>query len=453
MREDGYVEENDEEPIDPSAFTDTHQLRLRPYDYQEILIRRELPARYNFAAWGTKAGKTTSGVMRMVRSLWETEDQNFRWIAPYYRQSEIARKRILKVLPKGYYDYAAKTQTITGPSGSTLSFHSGDRPDTIPGEDCHGVIIDEASRVKEDVYNATLSTVLATRGWILAISTPRGKNWFYQECKKGWEETPGYWFARFTSAANPTMDRKTLADTERAMPKFVYDEMVMAKFISSATGTFPDLMACSTGTLPRNAPEEGRQYIIAMDVGKIRDNNVITIWDALDGALVHWAIATGRDYSLIIEDVSYLSKLWNDAPCIIERNGPGEPIIDTLKARGVPMVTGPQGEPGHTTTAGNKPLLVHQWSMALRNGEPMLPSPARFPELHTEHANFEYSISPAGNWTFEAATGHHDDIVMSCLLGWWAITNYAQPKWWRADPGSVAKRLRKVDTRDVKVMN
>jgi hypothetical protein len=429
------------------------RLVLQPFDYQRELVEHALPARFNFLAWGTKAGKTTSAVMRMTRLLWETKDMRYRWIAPFSYQTEIGRLRILRLLPKGYFTYQAKHQIITGPRGSQLSFHSGERPDTLPGDDVDGAVLDEASRLREEVFTNTVSTLLATRGWLMAISTPHGRNWFYQQCKKAWQGEKDYFFRRYTSQANPTMDKATMDHTRRSLPEFIFREMVLAEFISQTAATFPDMMPCSTPTLPRNGPQEGRQYLLAVDVGQIRDRNVITIWDVFDAAIVSWAVAHGRDYTLIASDIQYLSKIWNEAPVLIERNGPGIPIIQMLNARGCNLAKGPSGDLGFTTTGGNKPALVHSWGLALRNGEPLLPSRDKWPDLYTEHENFEYTITKAGYWTFEAAPGFHDDIVMSCLIGWWGIThNQVAPSWWRPGEGG-GGAAPKADPRDKTIMN
>jgi hypothetical protein len=424
------------------------QLIVSPYDYQRELVESELPARFNFLAWGTKAGKTTTAVLRTCKLLWETRDKRYRWIAPFHGQSEMAKQRILRIMPKGYYDYSAKANTITGPMGSQVAFYSGERTDTLPGDDVDGAILDEASRLREEVFNITVSTVMATGGWIMATSTPHGRNWFYQQCKKAWNDEPDYYFKRYTSVANPNMDRQVLDQTRRAVPEFIYREMVMAEFISQTATTFPDLMPCSTPTLPRNGPTPGHFYIISVDVGQIRDRNVITIWDVFDASLVSWAVAQGRDYTLIEEDIVYLSKAWNHATVFVERNGPGLPIVQRLKLRGIPLGKGPSGEEGFTTTGGNKPALVHQWGLALRNREPLIPSRDKWPDLYTEHENFEYTINKSGHWTFEAATGFHDDIVMACLIGWWAVVNNQRVPEWKRVSG-----VRKVGRRDKIIVN
>lgn len=413
------------------------QYVLRPYPYQRELVESDLPARFCFLAWGNKAGKTSSMVMRMARLLWEEENKTYRWIAPFWRQADIALTRLLKILPPRYFQFSVSKSTISrkGKNGSSLSFHSGEKPDAIPGEDVHGCVLDEASRIREAVFHNTMTTLLATRGWLCAISTPHGRNWFYQQCKLAMSGEPGYYYRNFPSYKNPLFDPETIQAYQRTWPEMIYRESIEAEFVHDAAATFPDLSLCATPQLPRNRPDAGKTYVIGVDVGQMRDQNVATVWDVFDGALVSWQVARGRDYTLIEDDLYHLSQRWNHAGILIERNGPGIGIIQHLRRRGANLLTGPDGQYGFTTTGGNKPALVHHWGMALRAQEPMLPPRAAWPALYDEHENFEYTINKSGGWSFEAAVGHHDDIVMSCLIGWWAVgTNTVRPSYWR--PGS-----------------
>ncbi len=417
---------------------------LNPHDYQVDLLTEKLPSRLNFYAWGSKAGKTTSMVLRLIRLLWETEGKRYRWIAPFHRQSKIAENRIRRAFPAGYFKYKASERAIIGPQGSILTFHSGDRPDTIPGEDVDGAVLDEAARLKEEAYEATLSTTFATNGWIVAISTPTGRNWFYREYRLGEKRQANHFAKHFPTYVNPIFQtpegRRNLEESRASLPVPVYEQLVEAKFIADTATIFPDLEPCASPHVPESLPEQGKIYVIAMDVGQIVDFNVSTVWDVLDGSLVDWVRYNGVAYPQIQYDTAQLSKRWNNAIVWVESNGPGLPIAQNLAIAGVPVGKGPGGNIGFSMTSGSKPALVHAWSLALRNQEPILPlrypSPGQdprrcWPELYAEHEEFEYAIGKTGHWSFSAAGSGHDDTVMSCLIGWYAVTkNTTIPKYW-----------------------
>ncbi len=443
------------------------RLHLLPYKYQLELVPRitngdivdPLPARFAFYAWGSKAGKTTSAILRASALLWGTQDRIYRWIAPFHRQSKIAETRLRKVLPEPAFKYRASERMIIGPQGTVLSFHSGDRPDTIPGEDCDGVILDEAARLKEDVFENSLSTVLATNGWIMAISTPTGRNYFYRHCQLGRKGTANHFFRHFPTTINSLFQsyegKKNLQDTKDSLPDFVYRQLILAEFVAETQSVFPSLEPCSSPHLPQNRPTPGKVYIISVDVGQIVDYNVATVWDVYDGSLAHWWRQKGMDYVGVQANLGAYSRQWNDARVFVERNGPGLPIAQNLAAAGVPVGVGPDGNMGFAMTGGSKPALVHSWGLALRNREPILPERepsirggSGWRELYEEHESYEYTITKSGNWTVSAPGGEddHDDIVMSCLIGWWALgQNVLPPKFWRAGGGggkSIGRRDR-----------
>lgn len=444
----GYVdrETNTREPrvvrVRGQGKTARLHLRIRPY--QEILVPNvenggivndPIPARFSFLAWGSKAGKTTSGILRSAALLWGTREKIYRWIAPYHRQSMIAERRLRRALPEKHFKWRASERMLIGPKGTILTFHSGDRPDTIPGEDVDGVILDEAARLKEDVFENSLSTILATNGWMIAISTPAGRNWFWRHCKMGMKGEGSHFFRHFPSYVNPIFNSpegiKNLEETKASLPEFVFRQIVLAEFVAETSSVFPSLEPCATPHLPLNGPIPGEAYVIAVDIGQLVDYTVATVWDVRDASLVSWWRIRGMDYPEQQRNLAALSRFWNGAPVLVERNSPGLPVVQNLAAAGVKALRGPDRKIGFQMTGGTKPALVHSWSMALRNREPILPmreplmrGGVGWRALYEEHENYEYTITKAGNWTFSAPGGEndHDDVVMSCLLGWWAIS-------------------------------
>jgi hypothetical protein len=67
-----------------------------------------------------------------------------------------------------------------------ISFKSGEKPDNLYGEDVWAVVVDEASRTREEAYWALRSTLTATGGPIRIIGNVKGrKNCFYAKSKGG----------------------------------------------------------------------------------------------------------------------------------------------------------------------------------------------------------------------------------------------------------------------------
>jgi len=76
------------------------------------------------------------------------------WIAPVYQQTKIAFKRITRYLPSHVYRKNESDLTITMPNGAILCFKSGEKPNNLYGEDVYFAVLDEASRMRQEVWGA-----------------------------------------------------------------------------------------------------------------------------------------------------------------------------------------------------------------------------------------------------------------------------------------------------------
>lgn len=154
------------------------------------------PERYSLIEASTKCGKTMGCMVWLLDQAWThgQPGRNYWWVAPIFDQAAIAFKRIrlgLRVTPAPP-DINLTSRTIELPNGATLWFKSGDKPDSLYGEDVFAAVIDEASRVKEESFYAVRSTLTHTRGPIRIIGNVKGrKNWAYQLARKAEAGEPG----------------------------------------------------------------------------------------------------------------------------------------------------------------------------------------------------------------------------------------------------------------------
>ena len=99
---------------------------------------------------------------------------------------------------------------MTLPGRSEIRFRSADRPDRLRGLNLHGVWLDEAAQIDEEVLQALLPTLrLGPSPWLAVTTTPKGTgHWTYQMF--GPQATDAH-VIRATTRANPM-----LAETVRA---------------------------------------------------------------------------------------------------------------------------------------------------------------------------------------------------------------------------------------------
>lgn len=172
--------------------------RIEPYGKQQAAIFD--PPRHSIIEASPKSGKTVGCLQWIIE---ETDlvkasigHPRFLWIAPVLGQAEIAFMRAYQeVLNVDAVELHKTNRTITLPSGAVLVFRSAERPDLIYGEDYWGVVIDEASDMKEDAWRAAISTTNHTRGRFRIIMNIRNRrNWAYRHARRaekgeldGWE--------------------------------------------------------------------------------------------------------------------------------------------------------------------------------------------------------------------------------------------------------------------------
>lgn len=102
--------------------------------------------------------------------------------------------------------------------GGAFQVHakSAKHPETLVGEGLSGVILAEAAKLKHRVWTKFIRPMLADyQGWALMVSTPEGKNWFYEAWQNGTNPNmPDWWSMRLPSWRNPYVYRKPTKDEE-----------------------------------------------------------------------------------------------------------------------------------------------------------------------------------------------------------------------------------------------
>jgi len=190
--------------------------------------------RYSVIEASTKAGKTSACIGWLLeRSLESKPRQNFWWVAPVSDQALIAFTRMQRSLPRGTFVAHLNLHTITLFNGAVIWFKSGDRADSLYGEDVFACVVDEASRFKQDAWHAIRTTLTATRGPIRIIGNVRGrKNWFYALARRAEHGDPDMGYHRLIAAdavAAGVLDAAEIEDARRLLPDRVFRELYLAE--------------------------------------------------------------------------------------------------------------------------------------------------------------------------------------------------------------------------------
>ena len=383
--------------------------RLRP-DQWAIVTH---PARYKTLAMGRRWGKTmTAGSVCLANAV---SGAAVAWVVPTFKNARPVW-RFVEQHAAGITRPNKSDLTVSFPGGGWVGVYTAENPVGILGEAFDLVVIDEAARIKPDIWAETIMPTLADRdGRALLISTPKGKNWFYQEYMRGLAGGPDY--ASFTapSSANPSpqIKRAAVAAQERVSER-TYRQEWLAQFVDDGA-LFVNIDKLAT--LEAQAYKQGHEYAIGVDWARASggDYTVFVVIDATDREMVAMVRLQGWAFERQLDRLAGLWSEYGRPPILAEYNSLGGPLVERLQEEGLPVT-------GFTTTAATKHEIISALELAFDQMElKLLNDPALVMELNA----FEKK-ERAGIPSYSAPAGFHDDTVIALALAW---RNVAAPNW------------------------
>lgn len=379
-------------------------------------------------ACGVRWGKTRCAAMEALAGALEPSDAlhpRRGWVvAPDYGLAEKVFREIVLIAREqlSYLIRDDREHSITlsnlGGGVCEVRAKTAENPVSLLGEGLDFLIVDEAARLRPDIWDRYLSArLIDKKGWALLISTPRGKGWFYDAWRRGRIGDRKFQSWNAPSWSNPHLDRTEIEEVRARIPDAVFRQEYRAEFIEGAGSVFRNVRDCANGVLlppwidVMGGPDPVRVYSAGLDLAQIEDYTVLTIIDDL-GRVVYFDRFHRIDWSLQIARLHPALHRYGNPPCLVDATGVGAPIYQQLLQAGLNVLP-------YTITNASKSALIDMLALATERREIVLPEPRLCPELVDELENFMYSITDSGNVKTGAPPGYHDDAVISCALAWW----------------------------------
>jgi len=401
----------------------------------------EGPPYIMWVACGTKFGKTAAACGGMAYAAPKRKGTTWRIVAPIYKQVKISWKYISEIWPKEPYVKKNKADMLMHLPGKKvdLQFWHGQSPEDLEGEGIHGQINDECAKLKQQVFDSSRTTFTRTRGRMLNISTPRGRNWFYRGCKRAQKEEalaleekrqPREIFRTAPTSANPYIPQESIEEARALLPDRLFRQYYLSEFVESGA-VFPnpviDLPWWKEEFL-RDGPVEywvhpeakDKVVVAGCDWAKKRDFTVLTVWDhsKTPYRMVGFLRFQGKPYTEQVVDVAkFLYHNFKECEMLYhDKTGVGEALDDMLAQ--VPGLI----YKGIVFTNASKSYMVNDLITAMERREIVFPW---WKNLVEEFEIFEVDTNELGNMRYQAAEGGHDDIVFSTCLGIAAAVEYS----------------------------
>lgn len=366
---------------------------------------------------GRQSGKTALSQQQALK--WALDDPNIivYWVSPTAAQADKVYKQILKMIDGQPFMTSSKGSQgdteILFYNGSKIQFRSAAQEDSLRGETIEYLVIDEAAFQKESVFFEILLPMLNVRGRkVLIVSTPKGKNWFFNMVQKG-NTDPKYKSFLFTSYDNPYASIDVINLAKESMPSVLFAQEYLGEFVDNSA-IFENLKELCILDV-KDKPESNQHYYMGVDIALKDDYTVITVIDKDDNVIWYDRFNQCTAPQLKQRILEARNK-WSPKKIMIEENNQGLPIIDDLRIEHkVNNIV------GFKTTATSKPEIINNLINAFASKKIRVPNdPIYISELET----FTMTISPTGKPKFAAAHGFHDDIPMSLAITWECKNKY-----------------------------
>lgn len=375
------------------------------------------------APCGTKVGKSFGSSMWLLTEALSNPRSYCVWIAPTKAKARIGFRYMKHMLPKAdWVECVEGKGEIRLANGSVIYFlHGHDAEVTVEGEAVDRFVIDEAGKINKQVWYSLLTTITQTGGKGIVTGTPRGFGWYYDMfkiAKRG--DNPFFCWAQVKTEQSPYVNPENIANAKALLPKWLFDQYYNAMFTSQGT-VFGDLTNIWDETL--EAPIGPVKYWIhpdpnqrtmdtwhGVDIAKVHDYTVFYSVNE-NGVLTGFCRFRKTPYPMQTKRLKmYLQKYFSEADNMIryDATGIGQAFGDLLVEEDIDAAI-----TAVTFTQKSKAEMVMKTTLAIEQSWHKAP---RLEVIEHEYGNYEVKVTKAGNFTYSAPDGEHDDVVSAGML-------------------------------------
>lgn len=354
------------------------------------------------------AGKTLLSINLALYWLLRNNNSKLGYVTPIFALGKEVFEIIVNKANELVESSNKADLTIKFVNGSSIKFLSADRADSVRGFRFEYLILDEVAYIQKDsIENAILPTLNPNGRKCLMISTPRGKNHFYEYYLRGQEGNDDYISYKIPLTACPYVKTELVEEARKSLPREVFRAEYEAEFTDSTNDVFTSLenVCVLNGWTPYN---RGTKYYAGIDVGISSDFSVITILDEAGRVAF-----INRVNNLSIEAISnlFIQSLvqYSVSACYVEGNGVGLGVYELISKH-------IRHAKKHITTQDNKMTAVRQLMTDIDSGTLELPNKSFFPHLYNELSAYTFKYSANGKISFTHPNGMKDDCIDSLWM-------------------------------------
>lgn len=346
---------------------------------------------------------------------WALNNKNVKcaWVSPVYKQSKKVFQDIYKAFAKRPEIYKTVNQSdllLEYVTGSTIQFFSAERYDNIRGFTFDYLVCDEFAFMQEEAWTEVLkATVLVKGKKVLLISTPKGKNHFYNMHQLD-GINPNYKSFTMSSYANPMINPTEIDDAKLTLPDIVFKQEYLAEFVDSGYHLFANI--------PIGTGERTSRLVAGLDLGRADDYTVLTIMND-KGQMIFCERWRQMEWATILNNVKRILRDYRP-DVYVEVNSIGDIVLESLRND----MSGVCSIHPFVTTAKSKNDIIESLLVASQNKEVSILD-IDWLKKEFEVFSYEYNAS-SRSIKYSAPPGFHDDGVMATAICYQAYKDFAK---------------------------
>lgn len=307
---------------------------------------------------------------------------------------------------------------VTLTHGVIIEGKTTENPKNLKGDEIDLVIEDECAEQHPDIHDVYIRPRLVNRaGRALFISTPVMDNWYNDKCEKLKEIGRFFHYSSWIEGEPNGFPRTEFDFLKETLPAHVFRTEYLAEFVPGMDSLYRGVDKCIREDILEPAVA-GRRYTMGVDLGRVNDATVITVVDKMYKKVVFVEELIRTDYPSQKIRITAIAKEYNNARVILDATGAGGPVGEDLKFAGLMIDEFVIG------TNQAKRDLVERLSVFIQQGQIFIPNHQK---MIRELKAYGYKTTDAGNVTYSAPRGRHDDYVISLALAVWGLTPGVAP--------------------------
>ena len=410
-----------------------------PRSWQAQIIgdpRAGIPAdstKYKVIVAHRKSGKTVMALMYLFMQAWKIKSKmehgvrvpRFTYIAPTYKQAKDIGWDLMKSIVPTWALLRRPNETnleIRLRNGVIMNIKGADKEESLRGPGLNYALLDEFGLMRPSTWESVIRPELAsTGGGAMFIGTPEGRNHFYDLFKlgrdgvdnwKSWslpssEELLG--FDPETPRGAALLAPGALEEAKQQSTEKFYRQEYECAFLDNAGMVF-DRIDENVVDEFRDYPEAGHRYRMGIDPALREDWTVISVIDLTDHKFKYVYRTNKTDLELLLSRIELEANRWTTdmgrPEIIMDTTGMGDPIYETLVAKGMSITPIKLGNQNKMEMVKNLGLLFNQDKIKI----------PRYEWLIDELKDYRYNRLPSGKYRYGAPEGKHDDGVVSLFL-------------------------------------